>query len=278
MSSNPFTLDLLQAINDWQINSTSKRGKKLEKLSSNLPVRFKMLTSPCYRKINLEKGGVFSLLGRTRLDEKISSWSTSVSVAQNFRGGVSRRHLIEQSIILEYSPDSSEIIINLNEVYKSNEFQNAINIYSGQINNISEGINKYGEHQHEVVLKVEYVTHKNVYMIGGRSSSTCISNIDKIRRPLGSQLVYDITKNEVFTIKWLNNEKTKNLVERITQTKNYPYNVFSKHYGYKYKDAVERIKHQWIPLEDGTIFRYSFLVDSYAIYFCLIEHIILKKS
>ncbi len=52
--SNPFTLEILQAINDWQRSTTKNRGKKLETLCVNLPAQYKTVDFACYRKINFQ--------------------------------------------------------------------------------------------------------------------------------------------------------------------------------------------------------------------------------
>lgn len=68
--SNPFILEILQAINDWQRSTTKNRGKKLETLCVNLPAQYKTVDFACYRKINLQKDGVFSMFAHYRLLNK----------------------------------------------------------------------------------------------------------------------------------------------------------------------------------------------------------------
>lgn len=269
---NPFTLELLQAINDWQRYSTSARGEKLYKLCANLPPNFKTVTSPCFRKINLEKGGIFSLFSRNKLDEKISSWSTSESIVREFKGGVSKRHLIEQSIILKFSPQPYEVIINLSEVYNSTEFKEALYNHSDKIKNIDKGINKYNNSQSEVVINLEYVNSDNVHMVGGRSAGVCISKLDKLKRPPNSQIFYNIDKNEVHVFKWLSEYKTKNLIKRMKKYKRYPFNVLSKNFGFKKKEAEKELKIKLTPRNHGIIFKYSFDIDLYSLYFRLLEN------
>ncbi|MBR7617726.1 MULTISPECIES: hypothetical protein [Citrobacter] len=276
MSLNPFTLELLQAINDWQINSTYKRGQELKILSNNLPEKFRTVHTPCYRKINLGKGGVFSLFGRNQLNEKISSWSTSSVVVTEFKGGVSKKHLIEQSIILKISPKSSDVIINLSEVYKSREFKEALINYGGKIKNVDKGINKYQGGQYEVVLQVKYVTHNNVYMLGGRAAGICVSNATKIRKRCNSELIYDIENNDIYVFRWLSETKTRKVIERMKNDRSYPYNVYAKHYGYKI-NANKTLKANLMPVLHGVFLKYSFYVDLYAIYFCLLEDNFVKN-
>lgn len=276
-SSNPFTLELLQAINDWQRNSNSERGKKLHKLSKNLDSKFKTVNLPCYRKINLEKGGVFSLIGRNRLNEKISSWSTSPIIASGFKGGVSRNHLIEQSIILQVTPHPDQIILNLSEIYKSVDFHEALELFSEQIVDIDKGIKKYGNSQHEVVLRVEYVNEKNVYMIGGRSSEICVSLVNKIRRPVNSDLLYDIEKNKVFIFKWLSEARTRRVLNKIMKNKKYPYNVLLKNYGYKKPPSMNFHINPLILSQSGVFLKFNYHIDLYSLYFSLLDDLLIRN-
>lgn len=156
--SNPFTLEILQAINDWQRSTTKNRGKKLETLCVNLPAQYKTVDFACYRKINLQKDGVFSMFAHYRLPERSSSWSSSVDAVKNFKHGVSL-NIVEQSFIYQTIPTPNEIILNLIAVYNSSDFQSALSLHRKDIDNVHLGIDKYGNSQLEVVLKKDFVTH-----------------------------------------------------------------------------------------------------------------------
>jgi hypothetical protein len=92
LSTNPFTLPVLQAINDWQRGGDEKqarkRGAKLKAACICLPAEYRECHLVCFRQKALVTGEVWDLLGEGRLAERISSWSTDLSVAKNFKGGV----------------------------------------------------------------------------------------------------------------------------------------------------------------------------------------------
>lgn len=229
--SNPFTLEILQAINDWQRSTTKARGKKLEKLCVNLPAQYKTVEFTCYRKINLQKDGVFSMFAHYRLPERISSWSSSVEVVKGFKRGVSLR-VVEQSFIYQTIPTPSEVILNLIAVYNSSDFQSALSLHRKDINDIHLGIDFYGNSQLEVVLKKDVVTDNDIYMLGGRSSAFCASHSPIIKKLSLSYLHYDITTNKVIAFKWLSPEKTRKVIDNILRKYPQPFNVYGKSYGY----------------------------------------------
>ncbi|ENN7602976.1 hypothetical protein ACAI74_004796 [Escherichia coli] len=229
--SNPFTLEILQAINDWQRSTTKNRGKKLETLCVNLPAQYKTVDFACYRKINLQKDGVFSMFAHYRLPERISSWSSSVDVVKNFKHGVSL-NIVEQSFIYQTSPTPNEIILNLIAVYNSSDFQSALSLHRKDIDNVHLGIDKYGNSQLEVVLKKDFVTHNDIYMLGGRSSAFCVSHSPIIQKMSLSYLDYDIRKNKVIAFKWLSHEITRRIIDRILRKYPQPFNAYGKSYGY----------------------------------------------
>ncbi|WP_413535184.1 hypothetical protein [Rahnella inusitata] len=113
-----FSLKVLQAINDWQICANTKRGNKLKSLAANLPLRYRTCQHECYRKINMNKGATFDLMGKFSLKEKISSWSTDIDIVKKFKRGVTKDVLHEQSIIFKLIPSCTQVIINLDEVYR----------------------------------------------------------------------------------------------------------------------------------------------------------------
>ncbi|QMV50608.1 hypothetical protein [Ewingella americana] len=229
--NNPFTLEILQAINDWQLSTTTARGKKLEKLCVQLPAEYRTVDFPCYRKINLKKDGVFSVFARHSLPERISSWSSSVDVVKSFKHGVSLK-VGEQSFIYQTNPAQNEVILNLIAVYKSCYFHNALNQHRNNIKNIKLGIDRYKDSQSEVVLKKEVVTHKDIYMLGGRSQAFCISHYSDIKSLSLSNSVYDITTNTIIIFKWLTPEKTSKVISKVLTRYPQPFNVYSLNYGY----------------------------------------------
>lgn len=234
LNNNPFDKDLLQAINDWQIDYNRKRAAALKEKAKGLPLKYKTCTHACYRKIELNQKGVFSLVGKAKLKEKISSWSSSVEVVKVFKRGVTLKN-DEQSFIVSYKPTASEVIINLEVVYQCPLFHSALKKHQSSIKNFNRGIGAYGAGQKEIVLEVEFITRDNIYMMGGRSSDINIIFANQVIGwlPDGSTIaVYDDCKS--FCIfKWIDPAQTVSALDKTLQRSGQiiPYNVFSKGYG-----------------------------------------------
>lgn len=96
-----FTLELLQAINDWQRGGIAKekneRGKKLREVAAGLPENFRQTDVACYRRLKLHKSAVWTLGTDEELAETISAWTET---------GFSRGDLHNQPRSRERRPQS----------------------------------------------------------------------------------------------------------------------------------------------------------------------------
>ena len=165
------------------------------------------------------------------LPERISSWSSSVNIVQSFKRGVSLK-VVEQSFIYRTIPAQGEVILNLTEVYKSPEFNSALDVHRQNITDFMLGIGRYGNTQYEVVLKKDMVTDKDIYMLGGRSSAFCASHAPVIYKLSTTHMAYDITTNSVIAFKWLNPNQTQRVIARVMRKYPQPFNVYGKCYGF----------------------------------------------
>jgi len=173
--SNLFTLELLQAVSDWQRGGSDqqnrKRGQQLKEASVSLPERYRTCSLCCFRQIALPKGGVWELIAEDRLSEKISSWTMDLEVAKKFKGGVPPKGQEYQGVILCTFPQPSSVVVNLQALYRDPDFTEALEREKHNISGYHAGAGRYGFTQSEVVLEVATVTQENVYSLGGHSSS-----------------------------------------------------------------------------------------------------------
>ena len=168
-----FSLELLQAISDWQrggdVKQKAKRGKALKDASRDLPKNFKEIRSNCYRQIALDSGSVWNIGTKYQLNETISSWTTSLDIAKKFKGGVPP--VGYQGVIFRISPsDESEVVVNLDELFRSNEFRDFIEANKHDVNGFDQGMGRYDNSQSEVVIKTEYLKLSALFAWGGYSS------------------------------------------------------------------------------------------------------------
>ena len=166
-----FTLDFLQAINDWQISSYKKneKGAALARLGKGLPLEFRSCPLVCFRQIALEKDTLWQLADELHLPETISAWTTSLCVARKIKGGVPANQEY-QGVIFAISPPKGSVVLNLQRLYRCSEFCAAIETHKHQISRFGDGIGLRGDSQSEVVIKVDRIALSDLCELGGFSS------------------------------------------------------------------------------------------------------------
>jgi hypothetical protein len=174
MSVNPFSLPLLQAVNNWQIGGSSKqkiaRGAELLRQAALLPIEFRSCALMCFRQIALVKGSLWALADDLRLPETISGWTVSLEVARNLKRGVPPEGEY-QGVIFAIAPPDGSVVINLSRIYRDNAFLNAVDANKHKLVRFGDGIGRYGNDQQEVVLQVSSVHISDVCELGGYSTS-----------------------------------------------------------------------------------------------------------
>lgn len=164
-----FELSLLQAINDWQRGGDHKqklkRGLALKAASATLPTKFRQCRDRCFRQEAHERGRTWQLLIDNKLPETIAAWTTSLSVAKNFKGGVPPTGL--QGVVFEITPAPKQVVVNLNELFKDSAFQQAIAAHKTKIQGRADGLDRYGATQNEVVLELATLDLATVHSYGG---------------------------------------------------------------------------------------------------------------
>ena len=170
---NLFTLEVLQAVNDWQRGGSHKqkikRGEKLKEVAQALPVNFRSFTATCYRQEAHEKDRVWQLLADNALPETIAAWTSDLSIAKDIKGGVPPPGL--QGIIFKIDPPPSSVVLNLIEVYNDPAFNAAVAAHRSAIVGYGNGIGKYGATQNEVVIELGNLDQTALHSYGGYSSS-----------------------------------------------------------------------------------------------------------
>lgn len=171
-NSEVFSLEFLQLVNDWQSGPSKdeliKIGNKLEILCQPLDPKFKTETATCYRKIDLSKKYVWRMGELLKLEESYSSWTRSLSTAKDFKEGVPREGW--QGVIFGITPNPDSVILNLSSLFMDDEFLESVEKNEANINNYNEGIGRFGNHELEVILKVDYLSIHDIYALGGYSS------------------------------------------------------------------------------------------------------------
>jgi len=168
-----FSLELLKAINEWQRGGGRKqrarRGEYLKRLSKDLDPEFRQTRLCCFRQMALDVKYLWKLGDELQLAEAISSWTLATDMAKDFKGGVPPEGW--QGVIFEVVPKASEVIVNLDALYRDRCFLKACEEARAKIPDFQEGIGRYGGSQREVVLEINSLPVEAVYALGGYSSS-----------------------------------------------------------------------------------------------------------
>jgi hypothetical protein len=168
-----YSLELLQAINDWQSTGfgTNKTqiAERIIEHSEELPIKFKSLNAKCYRQLALSGTNSVLLGANMRLPETYSSWSFDKSVVQNFNGGVPP--VGRQGVIFEVdnTVPEVEVILNLYELFKDETFLEACEQHKNDISSYKTGIGYFLNNEAEVILKVQHLTTNQIWAYGGYS-------------------------------------------------------------------------------------------------------------
>lgn len=218
-----FTLELLQAISDWQRGGDHdqklRRGAKLKRLAAVLPERFRTCSTVCYRQEAHEKDRIWQLLANESLPETIAAWTTKLSVAKDFKNGVPPDGL--HGVIFRLTPTSGSVVINLIEVYGDPDFRSAIERRKAEIVGFGDGIGRYDDMQHEIVLELHKLGPETIHCYGGHATDR-----EKLAEqffgltPNAESLAFfdqlcrqaSIPENGAW---WLSEEGTKNVLDRI---------------------------------------------------------------
>lgn len=173
--SDRYSVELIQAISDWQRGGSSaqkqKRGAMLKKLAGTLPKRFRETTDRCYRQIALTEGHMRRVGTKYELLESISGWTKCERVAREFKGGVPTKGGY-QGVIFSVIPTEGQVIIDIAALFADEGFNAAIEDHQGSIKGFHNGIGRYRGSQQEVVLELECVPLAALYAWGGYSSSS----------------------------------------------------------------------------------------------------------
>lgn len=202
-----YTIELLQAINDWQStgmgSNKTQIAERLIKYSKKIPSKFKRIRSKCYRQLALSGENSVKLGLNMELPETYSSWTFDKSVAKSFNGGIPP--VGKQGVIFEVdenTPDC-EVIINLNELFKDNDFIDACNLHKNNIISYKSGIGYFMNKEAEVVLKIKKITTEQIWAYGGYSSSKeQLAKMFFNREPTNQDLVFfdELVKNNEVNI------------------------------------------------------------------------------
>lgn len=168
------TLELLQAINDWQAKGYGankiKLVEKLKEESKCLSDDFKILQRPCYRRLDLEKDATWKMGDELEISETYSSWTFDINVAKDI-WPIPELQELKTPIIGELKPNDPnyKVILNLNDLFRDSSFLLAIESNKDKIVGYTDGIGQFLNNEQEVVIECKKIKINQVVGYGGHS-------------------------------------------------------------------------------------------------------------
>ncbi|MDF1632860.1 hypothetical protein [Mycoplana sp. MJR14] len=150
------------------VSRLNAKRQRLKELSAEIDERFRQCNLVTYRQIALEKGSVWDLIAERNLPEMMSAWTLSPAIAKTFKGGVPPEGW--QGVIVALKPPAGSIILNLDTLYRSDDFLIALDRERGFITGCADGAGRYGGTQSEVVLEIDSLNSSDIYALGGYSA------------------------------------------------------------------------------------------------------------
>lgn len=171
-----FTNELLSAIAQWQKGTRWDQDKRRDNVdlliqaSAYLPVKYRTTDNQtCYRKRFLNNGELIPIL-EDGFIEGITSYSLSLLKAKEIASGELVNPDKTFCVIFSKIPKNDEVIINLNKLFKSNNFKNAVKRYKKIDEEKWKVLDNFQDKQQEVILKSK-LHMSNVYQVAGKAST-----------------------------------------------------------------------------------------------------------
>jgi hypothetical protein len=152
-----FSHSFLNTLNAWQKGWRENQQIKtelaevLERECAKLPPQFKIVNQECFRKRFLHKGELVDTLMNNEKDEGITSWTTDIRFAEQFKG-LYREDAITAAIF-RHIPTANEVILNVSTLWNNPEFQSSLKKHEEKEPENCKAILNFKNLQSEVILK-----------------------------------------------------------------------------------------------------------------------------
>ena len=140
--------------NGWQEDQSRRNtiATKLEAVVANLPKRYRVVSTTCYRKRFLHTGELVDIILKDEKPEGLTSWTTDLAYAERFKGLIKADAV--NGAIFEHLPTEAEVVVNIGALWASPEFVKAAEAFRDRNGRHSEALFNFRDRQGEVVLDV----------------------------------------------------------------------------------------------------------------------------
>lgn len=169
-----FNYDFLKALSDWQkgwaeIQSIRREyADNLVKVCNDLPDEFKICNEECYRKRFIIGKEIVPILLDDNFFDGIGSWTLDLNCAKEFK------YLFKEftifAMIFKHRPQPNEIIVNICELWKNEDFKEAVKNLNEESPEIAYPLLNFKDFQSEVILRTTLKGSEIEHIVGTSSS------------------------------------------------------------------------------------------------------------
>ena len=197
-----FSDQLLDALGAWQTGWNEDQTRKallaqtLKSAASDLKVKFLSVTRKCYRKLHIYKGELVDIVLNDERDEGIASWTIDFAYAEHFKklprpGAIS-------GVIFEHVPEANEVIVNIGELWSSQEFIDAVDDYSLRGGSHARALLNFKNLQGEVVLSAPLRGSEIIALTGASSPFDELCEKASIREEDQDKIFRELVQSGVY--------------------------------------------------------------------------------
>jgi hypothetical protein len=179
----------LQSVSDWMRDCPREErqtlGQRINEKAAILAPLHQSTSGLLYRQITLDSSHLIEAGLRCKLDERISSWTLSETVAQGLKGGVHPDTEFTMTVIFAVPATDGNVILNLDSLLTDASFQGQVEQLKSHIRHYSTGLGRWigSESQHEVIFEIDSLPLSSVYAFGGFYRR--VESLDKVWEKFG---------------------------------------------------------------------------------------------
>jgi len=217
-----FTIDFLGSLSDWQNGwkeDQDKRRKIADQLVSqcqNLPIKFRNINEPCYRKRFINDGEVVSIVYYDNFFEGIASWTTNLNCGLDFKEMI--RPDKKFAALFKHTPTEQEVIVNIIELWKDKDFVSAAEKVREDYPEKVKALFHFRDKQSEIILKSTLKGSEIENIVGISSSFDVLCDMAGIpeeeREKLSKEYVSNPDNILISIPIYASNKATRNAVKK----------------------------------------------------------------
>jgi hypothetical protein len=194
-----FSREFLEALSRWQRGWAEDQVERriiadnLVKQCEHIPEKYKRVDGTCFRKRFIRDGEIVPILFDNDFFEGIASWTADLNCAKNFKGIV--RPDTKFVMVFEHLPKPEEVIINIIELWKDDNFKKAVSEYDKEDSDVAKALSNFKDYQSEIILRSTLKGNEIIDIVGVSSSFEELCDMAGIPEEKREQLSIQYARN-----------------------------------------------------------------------------------